>query len=88
MRTQPFTCKSYLTDIDVSIFQLNQGSLSESEVKEDDDLTETGDGKDEDDKEANSSCHPSGGAKKKRKKKKKRGKPKIAASSEDQVGAY
>ncbi|XP_042222983.1 transcription factor 25-like isoform X2 [Homarus americanus] len=63
---------------------LIQGSPSESEVKEDDDLTETGEGKDDAHRDGTSPQPPLGsGAKRKRKKKKKRGRPRVPASSED-----
>lgn len=63
---------------------LIQGSPSESEVKEDDDLTETGEYVGQRD---GASPQPPvvGGAKRKRKKKKKKSKPKVAASSEDHM---
>lgn len=63
---------------------LIQGSPSESEVKEDDDLTEAGEGRDDVQRGGASPQPPFGsGAKRKRKKKKRRGKAKIPASSED-----
>ncbi|KAK7080392.1 Transcription factor 25 [Halocaridina rubra] len=65
---------------------LIQGSPSESEVKEDDDLTETGEFKEDGQRDGASPQPPiGGGARRKRKKKKKKGKPKVAASSEDQM---
>lgn len=63
---------------------LIQGSPSESEVKEDDDLSDPGEGRDEDQRDGTSPQPPLGsGAKRKRKKKKKRGRMRVPASSED-----
>ncbi|XP_069986602.1 ribosome quality control complex subunit TCF25 [Penaeus vannamei] len=65
---------------------LLQGSPSESEVKEDDDLTETGDGREEGRQNGTSPQPPvASGARRKRRKKKKKGRPKFPASSEDQM---
>lgn len=66
------------------MFQLVQGSPSESEVKEDDDLSDNSDLRDDGERDGASPQPPVGsGAKRKRKKKKKRGRVKIPASSED-----
>ncbi|XP_045606255.1 ribosome quality control complex subunit TCF25 isoform X1 [Procambarus clarkii] len=63
---------------------LIQGSPSESEVKEDDDLTEPGEGREDVHRDGLSPQPPLGsGAKRKRKKKKKRGRVRVPASSED-----
>lgn len=65
---------------------LIQGSPSESEVKEDDDLTENGDYRDDGQRDGASPQPPAGtGARRKRKKKKKKGRAKVAASSEDHM---
>ncbi|KAG0724450.1 Transcription factor 25 [Chionoecetes opilio] len=63
---------------------LVQGSPSESEVKEDDDVTENSDFRDDCERDGASPQPPVGsGAKRKRKKKKKRGRVRVPASSED-----
>lgn len=55
-------------------------------MKEDDDLTETGDGREEGRQNGTSPQPPVAlGARRKRKKKKKKGRPKFPASSEDQM---
>lgn len=55
-------------------------------MKEDDDLTETGDGREEGRQNGTSPQPPvASGARRKRKKKKKKGRPKFPASSEDQM---
>lgn len=63
---------------------LVQGSPSESEVKEDDDLSDNSDLREDGDRDGASPQPPVGsGAKRKRKKKRKRGRVKVPASSED-----
>lgn len=66
------------------VSKLLQGSPSESEVKEDDDLSDEGDYRDDGEREGASPQPPHyTGARRKRKKKKKRGRAKVPASSED-----
>ena len=66
------------------LFQLVQGSPSESEVKEDDDISDNSDFREDGQRDGASPQPPVGsGAKRKRKKKKKRGRVRIPASSED-----
>lgn len=65
-------------------FQLVQGSPSESEVKEDDDISDNSDFREDGQRDGASPQPPVGsGAKRKRKKKKKRGRVRVPASSED-----